>query len=286
MAVGFIVDLEFAWGFQTRVAGLAKTSPSFYYPPPTVVLGGIAESVARKHEIGENNGKMLIPTLSRNLLAIGIKLLNCIPITYQALGRIIAIREARGVKYPNPEPKYVLKSFDAPARGHTILSAVDDDAPKMRVFIVLKNNKIIFRGNEFKLAEEEFWRIHRLGSKESLISVLDVTKVEHDKLNESRNSIVETTYSFPVNGGFEITLITCEGLWREEDYIDPFKVEAYDKEENPIVNYMFGRKLIKFKIPLKNVANPWETPTYKLEIRGRAVAYMYNGEAVIGYGES
>lgn len=284
MTVGFIVDLEFTWGFQSRVAGLAKTSPSFYYPPPTVILGGIAESIARKNEIGEKYGKMLIPALSRSLLAIGIKPLNCIPISYQAINRIIAIRESGGVRYPTPEAKYIFKSFDAPARGHTILSTVDGDAPKIRIFIVFNDDEINFMGGKVKLSEEDFWRIHRLGSKESLVSVLDVIKSDYDKLNEIRDSIIETNYSFPVNGGFNVQEIVPEGLWREEEYINPFKIEAYDKIENPVVNYMFGKKLIKFKVPLKEIEDPFKTPTYKLKIQGDTLAYKYGEEVVIGHG--
>ena len=284
MTVGFIVDLEFTWGFQSRVAGLSKTSPSFYYPPPTVILGGIAESIARKHEIGESDGKKLIPALSKNLLAIGVRPLNCIPITYQALSRIIAIREAGGVKYPTPKPKYIFKSFDAPARGHTILSTIDGDAPQMKLFIVFKSDEINFNGRKLKLSENGFWRIHRLGSKESLVSVLDVTRIDSEMLNEIRNSITETTYSFPIGGGFNIALIKCMGLWREEEYIDPFRVEGYDERENPVVNYMLGRKLIKFKMPLKSVEDFMGKTACILKIQGNVVAYKYGEEVVIGYG--
>jgi len=285
MTVGFIVDLEFTWGFQCRVAGLSKTSPSFYYPPPTVILGGIAESIARKHNIGENDGKKLIPMLSRNLLAIGVKPLNCIPITYQALSRIIAVREAGGVRYPTPDPKYILKSFDAPARGHTLLSTVEDDAPQMKLFAVFKGDEIKFGEKVFKLSENDFWRIHRLGSKESLVSVLDVVEVDDSTLNKIRNATIETTYSFPIGDAFDVKIVgRPKGLWVEEEYINPFKVEGYDERENPVVNYMFGKKLIKFKVPLRSFGDFMEKPTCKLEIRGNIVAYEYKGEVVIGYG--
>jgi len=285
MSIGFMVDLEFAWGFQSRVVGLSKTSPSFYYPPPTVILGGIAESIARKHEIGENDGKKLIPELSKNLLAIGIRPLNCIPITYQALNRIIAIREAGGVRYPTPEPKYILKSFDAPARGHTILSTVDGDTPQMKLFIVFKDDEIEFGERKLKLSEDDFWRIHRLGSKESLVSVSDVTRIDGRILNEIRNAITDTIYSFPTGRGFNIKIIgKPRGLWVEEEYIDPFRIERYDERENPVVNYILGRKLIKFKIPLISVEDFVEKPVCRLEIQSNVVAYGYKGEVIIGYG--
>lgn len=285
MTVGFIVNLEFTWGFQCRVAGLSKTSPSFYYPPPTVMLGGIAESIARKHNIGENDGKKLIPALSRNLLAIGVKPLNCIPITYQALSRIIAIRKTGEAEYPTPEPKYILKSFDAPARGHTLLSTMDGDSPQIKLFVVFKNDEIKFSERKLKLSGDDFWRIHRLGSKESLVSVLDVMKIDGSTLNEIRDATTETNYSFPIGGEFNVEIVgRPKGLWVEEEYINPFKVEEYDEKENPVLNYMFGRKLIKFKIPLKSVEYFIEKPACKLKIQGNVVAYEYEGEVIIGYG--
>ncbi len=280
MTIGFIVDIEFIWGFQARIAGLSKSPPSFLYPPPTVILGGIAESIAKKYEIGEKEGKNIIPILSRNLLAIGIKPLNCVPITYRAMNRIIAIRITGEVQYPSPESKYILKSFDSPARGHTILSTIDNEAPKMRVFIVFKNNEFTLGNNKFKIKEEDLWRIHRIGSKESIVSVLDVIEIE--KINIIRDSIIVTTYSFPI--GNDIEIIGQSGdSWKEEVYINPFKLEAYDENENPFKNYMLGKKLIRFNIPLKRFM---EDPECKIRIKGKATGYSYEKEVVIGYGEN
>jgi CRISPR-associated protein Cas5a/b/c len=278
MAIGFIVDMEFVWGFQARVAGLSKTSPSFLYPPPTVILGGIAESIARRYEIGESNGRNIIPILSRKLLAIGIKPLNCTPITYQAINRIIAIRYAGGILYPTPEPKYILKSFDAPARGSTILSTIDNNAPMIRLFIVFKNNEFVFDSNKFKLKGEDLWRIHRIGTKESLVSILNVVSTE--KISVLRDNVIVTSYSFPMDS--DIDIIIPKGSWREEVYINPFKLEAYNEDENPFKNYMSGNKLIKFNVPLKT---PIEDSECKLRIKGKIVGYSYEGEVVVGYGE-
>ena len=282
MPIGFIADMEFAWGFQARVAGLSKTSPSFQYPPPSVILGSIAESIAKKNSIGEKMGKMLIPALSRELLAIGLKPLNCFPVRYQALGRIIAIRESGGIEYPNP--KYISKSFDAPARGYTVLSTYDGDAPKIRVFTVFKRDIIDLCGDRYNISGEDFWRIHRLGSKESIVSILDVLEVGYGEIKQEKDKVIETTYSFPVDEELNIKPIEMMGEWKDEIYINPYRIESYDERENPVTNYMFGRKIIKFKVPIISVIMPFSTPLCKVEIHGRSSAYTYGDEVVIGYG--
>ena len=282
MPIGFITDMEFIWGFQTRVAGLSKTSPSFQYPPPSVILGSIAESIAKKNGVGENKGKMLIPALSRELLAIGLKPLNCCPVRYQTLGRIIAIRESGGVEYPNP--KYISKSFDAPARGYTVLSTCDGDTPKIRIFTVFKSNTINLYGDQFNISKDDFWRIHRLGSKESIVSILDVVEIDNREIKQEKNKVIVTTYSFPVDEELNVEPIEVMGKWEDEIYINPYKIESYDERENPITNYMLGRKIIKFKVPIISIAMPFSTPICKVKIHGRSSAYTYGDEVVIGYG--
>ena len=134
---GYLVDVEFIWGFQCRIAGLSKTSPSFLYPPPTTFLGALAESMAKREGIGEEKGKQLISVLCESLLAFGVRPLNAIPVKYEDLNRIIAIRIRGGKYYPRTDNLFA--SFDSPARGKTILSSIDSEPPRLRFFLVVKN---------------------------------------------------------------------------------------------------------------------------------------------------
>ena len=170
----FIVDVEFVWGFQTRIAGLSKTSPSFYYPPPTTFLGALSESIARGLGVGESAGREIIKSLSRGLLAIGVRPINYIPLKYEDINKIIAVGVRKGVHYPNP--KDISGSYDSPARGKTIVVSLDDNSPTLRFLLVFREGKIELRGKIIELDERYFWRIHRLGSKESRISVIDVRR--------------------------------------------------------------------------------------------------------------
>jgi CRISPR-associated protein Cas5a/b/c len=285
---GIIVDTEFAWGFQARVVGLSKTTPSFYYPPPTTFLGALAEAIAKDNNIGEDLGKFIISELSRNLLAIGFKPLNCIPIKYEDLNRIIMIRVVSKNKIKSPLPDNLYGSFDSPARGKTVLSSLNDDAPQVRWFLIFKNNEISVENNQLKLRidkifldEKYFWKIHRLGSKESVISVINVKKFNSDEIKIIENGKVITNYAFPkthVKDGEEIIR-----KWGDEVYVNPFK-DIYVDEKGILSKY-YGEpdSLTVFKIPIIiSFQNP---PSYVITLnngKAYAVQYKNNQEVVIG----
>ena len=271
--IGYIVDVEFVWGFQARIAGLSKTPPSFHYPPPTTFLGALAEVIAKDYKIGESKGREIISKLSENLLAIGWRPINCIPLKYADINRILAIKITSGVLYP--DPKDLAKSFDSPARGKTILSALDDNAPKIRWFLVFKNDQFKFNGDKIKVEEDIFWRIHRLGSKESRVSVVDVTKTD---IEVTKNKVI-TNYSFPIEDGISLAM-KKRGKWEFEVYINPFEVRTYDDKENPVINYIAGKRALPFRIPI--LTSVLSTPEYIVEVGEGFAAYKFGKEVVVG----
>jgi hypothetical protein len=56
--IGFLIDLEFVWGFQSKVVGYSKSSPAFTYPPPTTFLGAVAEVLRRSTRWGSRKGDL------------------------------------------------------------------------------------------------------------------------------------------------------------------------------------------------------------------------------------
>jgi len=264
--IGFIADYEFAWGFQARIVGLSKTSPSFYYPPPTTFLGALAETVAKDFAIPESRGRNLMAKMSENLLAIGWKPINCIPIKYSDINRILSIKIS-GEAGLCPNPRDLNKSFDSPARGKTILCSTDGEAPKIRWFLVLKEESFGFEGKKIRISESNFWKIHRLGSKESLVSAINVERVAVAR----KEGIVYTNYSYPTEGVREIDR---DGRWEFEVYINPYEPSLPD----PLSNYLTGNKAIPFKIPILRVLT---IPESKIELL-ESVAYQANGEVVLG----
>ena len=265
---GYIVDIEFVWGFQCRIIGLSKTSPSFFYPPPTTFLGALAESIAKDNNIGEERGRELIPSLSRKIKAIGVRPLNAIPIKHEDLNRIITIRVRRGKPYPRPDD--LAASFDSPARGKTIFSSIDGEAPKLRFFLVIDNNMLETNKGVIGITSEYFWNIHRLGSKESIVSVINVDETSNLEV-VSRSRII-TNYSFPMFREVK-ALRQKQVRWSAEIYVNPFKIEKY----RPL-KYIGGSDLLPFRIPML-VSFP---PEYIVELGENVHAFKYGGEVVIG----
>ncbi|MGC8912005.1 MAG: type I-A CRISPR-associated protein Cas5a [Nitrososphaeria archaeon] len=270
MPIGYIFDIEFVWGFQSRIVGLSKTSPSFYYPPPTTILGAIAEAIAKEHNISESNGKKIIPLLSNNLLAIGLKPINCLPIKYEDLNRIISVKITSGELYP--DPKDLRKSFDSPASGKTIFSTFDNNSATLRCFIVFKKDKVLFDDKNIAIDENIFWHIHRVGSKESIVSISDVKKMPNLVINKGS---VTTNYSFTKTKGVNLKNEIVK-RWGAENYIDPFNIKTYV----PIKDYIFRENLVEYLIPIK--VSHLSEPTYYVELDNNFVCYQYDNEKVIG----
>ena len=271
--IGFIVDVEFVWGFQANDVGSSKTPSPFYYPPPTTFLGALSESIAKDHGLPEKDVRESLLALSKELLAVGLKPLNCLPVKYEDINRIIAIKRTAGVLCPTPAD--LRGSFDSPARGKTILISRDGEAPKIRWVLIFRNPAVKISDKEFPLAEDYFWGIHRIGSKESLVSVVNVetSAVEPIKDNEAKDGI-ETTYSFPVEAIHEI-LREGPTSWASETYINPF-----DFSGEPVKDYKEGRKLMTYRIPLKEIDAEYYC-IVKLSEKG--VAYKHKDGIIIGW---
>ncbi len=272
--IGFLIDLEFVWGFQSKVVGYSKSSPAFTYPPPTTFLGAVAEVLAKKHSLGEQKGRSLIEALGANLLAIGVRPLNCVPLKFADINRIIAVRITGGIQYPTPEDPH--GSFDAPAHGRTVLSLVSEsgEGPTLRYFLTLKDDEIKVRGvGTVRLEEDDLWEIHRLGSKESLVAVTEVRSFT-PKLRDGR---VTTYYSFPIGDIGDVRPTeSYDRLWILERTINPFKPVEYD----PLMSYVFGQNLIDIYYPV--IESPQRPPRYTVEVGGDACFYEWGEEGVIG----
>lgn len=270
MPVGYIFDIEFSWGFQTRIAGLSKTSPSFYYPPPTTILGAISESIAKEYNIGELKGKEILVKLSENLLAIGLRPINCTPIKYEDLNRIISVKVTSGTLYP--DPKNLTKSFDSPAVGKTIFSVFDNNAPTLRIFLVLKSQELSLGGKNIVFKSDFLWGIHRIGSKEGVVSV---SNVEYLSKVDIIKGDIETNYSFPRLHNLKL-LKDIVKRWDLENYINPFSIKTHI----PIKDYSLGENFTDYMIPIK--VSAYSDPLYYVAVNGGVACYSFGDERVIG----
>jgi CRISPR-associated protein Cas5a/b/c len=271
LIAGFLVDIEFVWGFQARVVGLSKTSPSFSYPPPTTFLGALAEAISKNLRLGESSGRRVMAELAKNLLAIGLKPINCRPMKYADVNRIISIKVTSGQLHPTL--MNLAGSFDSPARGKTILQSLDGGSPVIRWVLVFKDDRILIGDHGLDI-ENNSWRIHRLGSKESRVCVLDVKRLDV-KTNDGQ---VKTTYSMPLNLVRLVDPSQMEGKWVVEQYLDPFDEKSFEK---PVEDYL--KETTRFMLPIREYAHS-DYSYARVEPIKDAEAYFCGEEVVIGRG--
>jgi len=259
---GFLFDVEFMWGFQARIAGMSKTSPSYTFPPPTTILGSLAESYSKRRRLSEGRSVQTMINLSQNLLALGYRFLNAIPIAFQDLNRVLALGSRGGIKYPSIQDVYA--SFDAPARGKTVLSSIDTDElssapPRLRVVMVFKENADV--------DAQDIWGIRRIGSRESLVSVADVLE-ESPRIIRDR---VITKHLLPLIDGIEI--IDYDG-----DFSDLFFVPVIGKplSDSPSKLYLESH-VVKHRIGI-----PYYDYYIKVKLPSGYVGYEINQEVVVG----
>jgi len=228
---GFLFDVEFMWGFQARIAGMAKSSPSYIFPPPTSILGSLAESYARRKGLSESKSVETMRELSNVLLTLAYKPCNAVPIVVQDLNRIIAIRTAAGVSYPSLMDVY--GSFDAPARGKTILSSINNEPPILRVMLVFKEGSDVI--------VDDIWRMKRIGSKESMISVIKVVEGIPEIL---KDGIIKTKYSFPHIDGMDWD---HDGEYVEQYFVPPIPILGQSLVDSPSALYLRSQ-VVKYVI--------------------------------------
>lgn len=258
---GFLFDIEFMWGFQSRIAGMSKTSSSYIFPPPTTILGSLAEPYSKSRGLSEERSIQTIMNLSNKLLALGYRSLNAIPIVFQDLNRVLALGSRGGIKYPSTIDVY--GSFDAPARGKTVLSTIDVDGtpapPRLRVMMVFKN--------DLDVNVEDIWKIRRMGSRESPVAIVNVT----EKSPEILKGTVITKYLVPLIDGIEI--IDSDGYFN-----DLFFVPVIGKPltDSPSKLYLES-SVIKHRIAI-----PYPDYYIKVKLPQGYVGYKIDQEVVVG----
>ena len=269
MTTGYIIDIEFVWGHITNIAGMTKTTPPHPYPPPTTILGAIASVISKEYLLGEKNYPKLIIELAKNTLSLTMKPLNYTPVVHEDINRIVTIKLTSGQKYPKPSGE---GSFDAPARGKTIVSPMENGSPILRVVYIIRSDFLNINGKKIEINADTLWKITRIGAKETTTSVINVEEHEAQKVSPSE---LVTTYSFPKNNNIKI--IDQEGSWIIANYVSPYLYNSWEK--SPSYSYIVGKGVETFLIP-----------QYKIEQQAWAritaskpyVGYEIKNEIVIG----
>ncbi len=270
----YVVDVELTWGYQVGIAGLSKSQPTYLYPPPTTILGAIAEAIGRKEELGEASFSKIYSALTKDLVAVNIRPLNYIPIRYKDISRILMVTYKTGQQLLYPTPKDIGKSFDAPSRGKTIASPLKiGEPPKLRIILIWrKMPRLKLKNNTVLLSEKYLWRIHRLGSKESIVSVTNVIPCKVSIITERCTS---TRYSFPLRSVEIFNLLSGKLVF--ETYSDPFVGDLGS------VSYVKG-KTITYAVPI--LRNLLIEPIIKVKISEIGILLEACSEKIIGVRKS
>ncbi|MGC9209515.1 MAG: type I-A CRISPR-associated protein Cas5a [Nitrososphaeria archaeon] len=243
---------EFAWGFSARIAGYNKTSPSFLFPPPTTVLGALLSSAARRLKRSERDYASFYGEVSSKVYAVSLKPLNFTPNPVADIIRSIKLDEKSDLKL----------KFDVPAKGRVFYVPQGNEPPAMD-FVIVHDSDL--------LSLHDALKINRIGSKESLVSIVEVYETE--SVEKSQGS-AETEYSFPVDDG--ITVNDDDKCYKE--YYAPFWLDGKSIDEVLLSYYLgSGGSFVKYCIPKPN-------QTVHLSLSGRFAAYRFevNGkEAVV-----
>ncbi len=249
---------EFVWGFSARIAGYNKTSPSFLFPPPTTVLGALLNSASRRLKKSESDYGSFYSEVSKKVYAVSLKPLNFTPNPVADIIRSIKLDEKAELK----------SKFDVPAKGRVFYVPQANEPPAMDFVVVHDSDLLKF---------DDALKINRMGSKESLVSVVEVYETEN--LEKFEGSAV-TGYSFPVDSG--ITIKDYEDYDKcYKEYYAPFWLDGKGIDEILLSYYLGSEKgsFVKYCIPKIN-------QTIYLSISGKFAAYRFkvNGEEVVVIG--
>jgi len=238
---------------------MSKTSPSYSFPPPTTILGALAESYSKSRNLSEGRGVQTMIELSHEILALGYRSLNAVPVSFQDINRVLALGSRGGISYPSTRDVY--GSFDAPAKGKTLLSSVDDNPPRLRSMIVFSDRTDV--------NAEDIWKIRRIGSKESLVSIIDIV----EKTPEVVKDTVKTNYSLPIVDN-EIKIEDKEGFFIDLYFVPLIRKRAL--ADAPSRLYLES-KVIKYKIAI-----PYRDYYIKVRLSSGYVGYKIDQEVVVG----
>jgi len=177
------VGLSTHWGYSFKRTLFSKTRDSYLLPPPTALIGALAYGLARVKDISEeilsNGGWISSSNIVRDFIrSVNIKV-NAPLHHHSDLAKIWWYRaRERRVK------------FDAVATGKVYIPAINN-LPSIEAIYVIDELKLRdIRKEDLLLAA---YSIVRLGSKESLTSVMSVSYGEAKELSERE---VTTSYSF------------------------------------------------------------------------------------------
>jgi len=236
--IGLRLEARYHWGYWIRTPYTSKYQCSLLIPPPTTLIGALCCSLIREGVLRYNGTRFCGEVLVEKRRSGGKRLVSPSILLERALIAASAYLKGRGVSYDDVG-KYVTVLYQARTRfeeeekevgGRRYLMKYRSGAiqtgkiyypsGEIVVLYVFDEEKIknLVDGDPASALEEAGWRITRIGSKESIVSILDVKVVDTEFLDEDT---VRTKYYFPtdaakrVNGSYYTETFWSGGWGRD-----------------------------------------------------------------------
>jgi len=268
------IRVEYHWGFWIRVPGTSKYQSTLPIPPPTTLIGALSYPLI-KHEAVELNGSPIRgetlsihenPTspamiLEKYIVAASSYLEN-LAMVWEDLNKYNTVLFHETTKEKDEEKlaggrRYLMKY----RTGALPLGKVYyPNGGLTATFLIDANIRDIVKGNLERELEKAAWEITRIGSKESIVSVIDVQLTTAKPMNEKR---VKTKYYFPAVLG---NVGMGSSYYREMFWSGGWGRDAVSRFEEYLIP---GSRTPVSSIPIV------------VELTPRANAFRVNGEILI-----
>lgn len=186
--IGLRVEVQFHWGFWVRIPKTSRYASSLTIPPPTTLIGALAQPIVEMGFLGNIRGEIII---HKNRISSPAAILEeIIPacsfyyeksetlgFQYVDLNKYITLHFHIRVKEKEGIRRYLMK-FRTGAIKTGKVSCPSSIGVACYLINEEKANKLL--GNDWrKKMEIAAWNISRIGSKESIVSVLSAEIIDN-----------------------------------------------------------------------------------------------------------
>ncbi|OYT52858.1 MAG: type I-A CRISPR-associated protein Cas5 [Desulfurococcales archaeon ex4484_217_2] len=248
------VKLAVSWGLVSRVTPFSKSRRVLKYPPPTTLIGALSYPINYFLKKPENISHYLSSAnILKGVVVSAHASLNASATIVGDINRVYWYHLARK-----------MAKTDAVALEKIYLTCKNGlEFPILNVIYVIDPEKMrkVLDAQWDSVLKALAWSINRIGQKESMVSVVDVSTAKAAPLNLK---VIETSYYIP----FPIVESIIEGEYTIENYVPPV-TDIGEYTGVPRIPYIIPYSFIKSN-----------QTRVKLKVKENAVVLKINGEYV------
>lgn len=210
-----LVEVQYHWGYWIRVPYTSKFQSSFSLPPPTTLIGALSYYLAKtgvlKHRYSHVKGEVLIVKekrkkpdfyspaflLEKSAIAVCASLKDGAGFVRDDINKYITLLYQEKIKEKNGTPRRYLMKYRS---GAIQCGKVYCPSGRMELIYLFDEEKLkeVIDGNVRNTILEAAWNICRLGSKESIVSVINA-QIFRLKYSEVQEGETKTRFYFPAH---------------------------------------------------------------------------------------